>query len=199
MLPIEDNDTIIFKLTKGYITSANIFVDLVNIDSSNCTLEMYDANSTYYSVSIPSKMYTTIDEIMEEVLKRLSEIGFNCTFNDMTLTFDNPIRIVANKFTDFIGLIVGSTYDYILEQYITTYKLCKNTLAQPTTLYAILSISKTVSENVLKTFENITNGQITFDINYQNDYDDLYLLFSSNVNNYPLKYNLSSTLTIVSS
>lgn len=198
MQPLENQDTIIFKLPIGYITSANLFIDLVNIDNTNNLFEFETNDNTKYSFRIQSKMYSTIEEVIEVFSQELTNIGFSCTFENMSLTFSEPIKIIENNFTEFIGLIVGDTYDYIAQSNISTYHLSKNTLPQPSILYANLSTNLENSENILKNFENIQNGKIELEINYQNDYENLFLTFSSNTNSQPLKFNLSSTLNVIS-
>ena len=198
MQPLENQDTIIFKLPIGYITSANLFIDLVNIDNTNNLFEFETNDNTKYSFRIQSKMYSTIEEVIDVFSQELTNIGFSCTFENMSLTFSEPIKIIENNFTEFIGLIVGDTYDYIAQSNISTYHLSKNTLPQPSILYANLSTNLENSENILKNFENIQNGKIELEINYQNDYENLFLTFSSNTNSQPLKFNLSSTLNVIS-
>lgn len=198
MQPLENQDTIIFKLPIGYITSANLFIDLVNIDNTNNLFEFETNDNTKYSFRIQSKMYSTIEEVIEVFSQELTNIGFSCTFENMSLNFSEPIKIIENNFTEFIGLIVGDTYDYIAQSNISTYHLSKNTLPQPSILYANLSTNLENSENILKNFENIQNGKIELEINYQNDYENLFLTFSSNTNSQPLKFNLSSTLNVIS-
>ena len=63
MQPLENQDTIIFKLPIGYITSANLFIDLVNIDNTNNLFEFETNDNTKYSFRIQSKMYSTIEEV----------------------------------------------------------------------------------------------------------------------------------------
>ena len=198
MQPLENQDTIIFKLPIGYITSANLFIDLVNIDNTNNLFEFETNDNTKYSFRIQSKMYSTIEEVIEVFSQELTNIGFSCTFENMSLNFSEPIKIIENNFTEFIGLIVGDTYDYIAQSNISAYHLSKNTLPQPSILYANLSTNLENSENILKNFENIQNGKIELEINYQNDYENLFLTFSSNTNSQPLKFNLSSTLNVIS-
>lgn len=198
MQPLENQDTIIFKLPIGYITSANLFIDLVNIDNTNNLFEFETNDNTKYSFRIQSKMYSTIEEVIDVFSQELTNIGFSCTFENMSLNFSEPIKIIENNFTEFIGLIVGDTYDYIAQSNISTYHLSKNTLPQPSILYANLSTNLENSENILKNFENIQNGKIELEINYQNDYENLFLTFSSNTNSQPLKFNLSSTLNVIS-
>ena len=192
----------IFKLEKGYLASLDILVDIINVDESNDTISFADNYDTDYSFNIPHKLYTDMNEIINIVIEKFKEYDYNAEFKNNILIFDTPIRINKNEFTDFIGLVTSDVlFDEMEREYIKEYTITKNIVPVPTEFYIFLStipkITNTTYTDAILTLGNLSVGQQSIQINFQNDYDDLYLLISSNVNKYPIKYNNSATLLII--
>lgn len=201
LTPLDDKDTIIFKLEKGYLTYIDLVCDIVNIDSSNDEFLIEDNDGFQYSVILSHGLYENVPSVLSIVSQELAKNGILMSFTQDSLTFDKPIKIIENNLTDFLGIVILSTYDNIEFSYINSYTITKNILPVATTFYVFIStipeIVNTNPNDAIATLTDLKQGQNRISINFQNDYEDLYLLITSNVNKYPLKYNNSATLSII--
>lgn len=202
LLPLTNKYGIIWKLETGYLTKADIYVDLVNIDESNRYITYQSYSSTEQTISIPVGMYTKTEEVIKLIVEQLANNGLSVTQNGNSIQFAQAnIAIYQSNLTDFIGLDCTDTNINTMIDVPRIYTATKLTLPVPTILYGHLSTIPELIDNdptnSIITVENITNGQISVPINLQIDYEDLYLILSSNVNYYPLKYNSTSELTII--
>lgn len=202
LLPLTNKYGIIWKLETGYLTKADIYVDLVNIDESNRYITYQSYSSTEQTISIPVGMYTKTEEVIKLIVEQLASNGLSVTQNGNSIQFAQAnIAIYQSNLTDFIGLDCTDTNINTMIDVPRTYTATKLTLPVPTILYGHLSTIPELIDNdptnSIITVENVTNGQISVPINLQIDYEDLYLILSSNVNYYPLKYNSTSELTII--
>lgn len=202
LLPLTNKYGIIWKLETGYLTKADIYVDLVNIDESNRYITYQSYSSTEQTISIPVGMYTKTEEVIKLIVEQLASNGLSVTQNGNSIQFAQAnIAIYQSNLTDFIGLDCTDTNINTMIDVPRIYTATKLTLPVPTILYGHLSTIPELIDNdptnSIITVENVTNGQISVPINLQIDYEDLYLILSSNVNYYPLKYNSTSELTII--
>ena len=197
--PLFKYSSIIFKLPSKYISYANLYVELVNIDDSNDKFEFYNIDNSESSITIPHKLYSTSSEIIEIIIDKLKQdYSIESSFENQIFKIETKgIYIKYNEFTKFIQMNEINKLFNENEYYVNLINLNK-----PSEFYVILttSIDKFMndSKNTYKTvylnegFNNIT-------INFQNEYNDLYLFISSNTNKYPLKYNNNSFLYITPS
>lgn len=201
LTPLDDKDTIIFKLEKGYITYIDLVCDIVNIDSSNDEFLIEDNDGFQYSVILSHGLYENVASVLSTVSQELAKDEIVMEFSQDSLTFEKPIKIIKNNLTDFLGIVIFSTYDNIEFSYIHSYTITKNILPKATTFYVFIStipeIVNTNPNDAIATIIDLKQGQNRISINFQNDYEELYLLITSNVNKYPLKYNNSATLSII--
>lgn len=200
--PLANKYGIIWKLETGYLTKADIYVDLVNIDESNRYIKYQSYSSSEQTVSIPVGMYTSTEEVIKLIVEALANNAVPVTQVGNSIQFEQAnIAIYQTNLTDFIGLDCTDTNINTMINLPRTYTATKLTLPVPTVLYGHLSTIPELVDNdptnSVLTIQNVTNGQISVPINLQVNYENLYLILSSNVNYYPLKYNSTSELTVI--
>lgn len=194
--PLQTYSSLIFKLPIGYISYGKIYVDIINIDDSNDLFEFYDDKNIESSIKIPHNLYYSVSDIFIIIIEELkNKYNIEATFVDQKFTIlTENIYIKYNTFTDFIQLNQVDKYFNNNEYYVNTLKM-----NQPNEFYAILSTSTSNfisdSSNAYKTF-TLSEGYNNIIINFQNEYNGLYLIISSNANKYPLKYNKLSKLYV---
>lgn len=192
--PIFKYSSIIFKLPTKYISYANLYVELINIDESNDLFEFYDSDNLTASISIPHKMYETSEEVLSYIISELkSKFTIEAVFENQFFKIKTEgIYIKFNEFTKFIQMNEVDKIFNNNEYYVNLINLNK-----PSEFYVILStsINNFVSDSkaAYKTI-SLQNGFNVVTINFQNEYDDLYLIISSNTNKFPLRYNSISFL-----
>lgn len=194
--PLIKYSFIIYKLPAKYISYANIYAEFINIDDSNDTFEFYNDKNLTSSFKIPHKLYSTSSEIMSIIINKLkTDYSIDSSFeNQIFKIITKGIYIKYNNFTKFIQLNEINKVFNESEYYINLINLNK-----PSEFYIILSTSIdnfiNDSKNAYRTIY-LNEGFNSININFQNNYDDLYLIISSNSNKYPLRYNSISTLHI---
>ena len=191
--PLNMKSSLIFKLEKGYISYGNIYVDIINIDFNNDIFEFYDSSYITTQIKIPHKYYETTTEIIEYIINQLKNYAIEMTYEKQVLKLvSGEITIIENNLTKFIQLTPLNTVFKITE-----YNIGLINLQKPSIFYTTISSSVDSSTNneqyILQSYELI-EGYNTININFQNDYDDLYLTITSNINLFPLRYNTISYL-----
>jgi len=195
--PLEDYSSIVFKLEKGYVTHGIFYVELINIDSSNDQFQFY-IQSEYIisSISIPHGNYKDFSEIFPTISEGMKLYGITVSYSNGKLFTDILFGIISNNFSELIGLKNTDIFNTSSVYYITRPKIFS-----PTEFYILVTTSPesidNSSMNAIKTITSLQDNSInSISINFQNNYENLYLLISSNLNKYPLKYNELSYLEI---
>ena len=195
--PLEDYSSIVFKLEKGYVTHGILYVNLINIDSSNDQFQFY-ISSEYIisSITIQHGLYSNVSEIIEIIRIGLEEYGITITYKNNQIYTDTSFGVIQNNLSELLGLNETGFFNTSNIHYLT-----RDIIYSPTEYYIIITTSPesidNSSNNAIKTLSELKNNTINrININFQNNYENLYLLISSNLNKYPLKYNELSYLEI---